>query len=75
MTFCHKYLYSENIAAFKQHKNFGQMITSDFRTISNTKAICKKAFKIMWIIRRQKKLSCPKEEIVTVESRLSQFVK
>ena len=36
------------------------------RTISNTEAICKKAFKRMWIIRRLKNLGYPNKELLTV---------
>ena len=56
----------ENIEVVEQHKILGQIIRSDLKTISNTEAICKKAFKRMWIIRRLKKLGCPNKELLTV---------
>ena len=56
----------KSIWVVKQHKILGQIIRSDLRTISNTEAICKKAFKRMWIIRRLKNLGYPNKELLTV---------
>ena len=39
---------------------------SDLKTISNTENICRKGFKIMWILRRLKNIGCPNKELVTV---------
>jgi hypothetical protein len=56
----------EHIDVVEQHKILGQIVRSDLKTISNTEAICKKAFKRMWVLRRLKSLGCPISELLIV---------
>ena len=50
----------------EEHKILGQIVRSDMKTISNTEAICKKAYSRMWVIRRLKALGCPEAELISV---------
>ena len=42
----------QEIEVVEEHKILGNIIRSDMKTISNTEYICKRAYKIMWLLRR-----------------------
>ena len=50
----------------EEQKILGHIMRSDMKTISNTKNICKRACRRMWVLGRLKTLGCPEAEMVDV---------
>ena len=55
-----------NLEVVEEYKLLGQILSTDMKTMKNTKHILKKAYSKMYMLHRLNKLGCPKNEMIEV---------
>ena len=55
-----------NIEVVEEYKLLGQIVSTDMKTIKNTKNILKKCFSKMYMLHRLQSIGCPRNEMIEI---------